>query len=87
LVDIQVCSDRIPRYSSSAFVGSVGAMLFACSRSADVFDIGSVDIVGKWGDGECSRWIPILTLIKTRKCVQLRNTPSSMSYDTAYCSE
>jgi hypothetical protein len=24
-------------------------MLFACSRSADVFDIGSVDIVGKRG--------------------------------------
>jgi hypothetical protein len=44
--DIQVCSERIPRYSSSALVGSVGAMLFACSRSADVFDIGSVDIVG-----------------------------------------
>ena len=47
LNDIQVCSERIPRYSSSALVGSVGAMLFACSRSADVFDIGSVDIVGK----------------------------------------
>jgi len=47
LSDIQVCSERIPRYSSSAFVGSVGAMLLACSRSADVFDIGSVDIVGE----------------------------------------
>jgi hypothetical protein len=47
LNDIQVCSERIPRYSSSALVGSVGAMLFACSRSADVFDMGSVDIVGK----------------------------------------
>jgi hypothetical protein len=32
-------------------------MLFACSRSADVFDIGSVDIVGVWVDEECSRWI------------------------------
>jgi len=52
LGEIQVCSERIPRYSSSAFVGSVGAMLFACSRSADVFDIGSVDIVGEWVGGE-----------------------------------
>jgi hypothetical protein len=59
--------------------------VFACSRSADVFDIGSVDIVGIRGDGECSMWIPILTLIKTRKCVQLRNTVSDMSYDPAYC--
>jgi hypothetical protein len=25
-------------------------MLFACSRSADVFDIGSVDIVGMRGE-------------------------------------
>jgi len=51
-------------------------MLFACSRSADVFDMGSVDIVGEWVDGECSKWITLtlLTLIKTRKCVQLRNT-------------
>jgi hypothetical protein len=32
-------------------------MLVACSRSADVFDIGSVDIVGIRGDEECSRWI------------------------------
>lgn len=52
LGDIQVCSDRIPRYSSSAFVGSVEAMLLACSRSADVFDIGSVDIVSEWVERE-----------------------------------